>query len=288
MDGAYFALIGDLGHRLVAQATNLTLQDLAQQVDTLQNQLDALQNTNQLLNDSLAQQIEFLQQENQDLSSSFTKYVDAMKWNLTVLAGLAAVLTAVGGWIFKSNLDDAKKVAQEMINRRVEGQISALVDARVEEVSRTIRREQVIGSTNVDYCLPGSNRNPSEVSLLRARQFRDVRFLSALEDVQQSPGNVVILDLINYRTPGGNPFPSLAKEERETVAKPLIDRLLHLLPPSTVIVVYVNFPPLKAVNETPSDRYVIAANNPITLVGNAADGAYVALGDRAAASRSSL
>ncbi|MEO1211622.1 MAG: hypothetical protein AAFX78_19130 [Cyanobacteria bacterium J06638_20] len=44
----------------------------------------------------------------------------------------------------------------------------------------------------------------------------------------------------------------------------------------------MKFPPLKAVNQTPNDRYVIAANNPITLVGNAADGAYVALGDRTA------
>lgn len=93
---------------------------------------------------------------------------------------------------------------------------------------------------------------------------------------------MVVLDLINYRTASGQPFPSLSNDERETVAKPLINRLLALLPPSAVIVVYVNFPPLKAVNQAPGNRYVIAANNPITLVGNTADGAYVALGDRAA------
>jgi len=280
MDWSVLISSGDLWHNILAQATDPALQELTQQVNALQNQLDSLQNTNQLLSESLTQQIEFLRKENQDLTNSFTKYVDAMKWNLTVLAGLAAILTAVGGWIFKSNLDDAKKVAQEMINRRVEAQISSLVDNRVEEVSRTIRREQVVGSTYVDYCLPGSDRKPPEFGLLNARQFKDLRFLNALDDVQNEPGNVVVLDLINYTTPSGQLFSSFTGDDREAVAQPLIGRLLQLLPPSTVLVVYVNFPPLNAVNHAPRNRYVIAANNPITLVGNTADGAYVALGDR--------
>lgn len=282
MDWSVFMSSAGLWHPTLGQAIDPTLQNLAQQVNALQNQLDALQDTNQLLSNSLTQQIEFLRKENQDLTNSFTKYVDAMKWNLTVLAGLAAILTAVGGWIFKSNLDDAKKVAQEMINRRVEVQISNLVNQRIEEVSRTIRREQVVGETYVDYCLLGSDRISSEFNLLKARQFKDLRFLNTLEDVQNEPGNVVVLDLVNYTTPSGQLFSSLTGDDREGAARPLIDRLLQLLPSSTVIVVYVSFPPLKAVNQTPSNRYVIAANNPITLVGNTADGAYVALGDRAA------
>jgi hypothetical protein len=149
-------------------------------------------------------------------------------------------------------------------------------------VARTIRREQVVGSTYVDYCLPGSDRIPPEFNLLKARQFRDLRFLNTLDAVQNSPGNVVVLDLVNYAKPSGELFSSLTGDDRENTAKPLIDRLLNLLPPSTVLVVYVSFPPLRAVNQTPSNRYVIAANNPITLVGNTADGAYVALGDRTA------
>lgn len=282
MDGFFLISVGDVWHGVIAQASPPDLQSLVQQVDALQTQLDTFQNTNQLLSDSLTQQIEFLRQENQDLTNSFTKYVDAMKWNLTVLAGLAAILTAVGGWIFKSNLDDAKQVAQEMINRRVEAQISTLVNNRVEEVSRTIRREQVVGETYVDYCLPGSDRKPPEFSLLNARQFKDLRFINALDDIQNEPGNVVVLDLVNYTTPSGQLFSSFTGDDREAVAQPLIGRLLQLLPSSTVVVVYVNFPPLKAVNQAPRNRYVIAANNPITLVGNTADGAYVALGDRAA------
>jgi hypothetical protein len=263
---------------MLAQATNLTVQDLAQQMDALQNQLEALQTTNQALRDSLAEQVNFLQQENQDLTNSFTRYVDAMKWNLTVLAGLAAVLTAVGGWIFKNNLDDAKQVAREMIDRRVEGHISALVDTRVEEVARTIRREQVVGSTYVDYYLPNGSQEPAELRLLKARQFRDVRVLHSLEAVRRSPGDVVVLDLQNWVLPSGQRFGELPEEEREARAREQIDGLLEALPRSAVVVVYIRgtIKYLYGIR----DRYVLPANNPVTLVGNTADGAYVALGER--------
>ncbi len=280
MDWSFLSPINDSWQNVLAQATNLTLQDLVQQVDAFQNQLDALQSTNQLLSDSLTQQIEFLRKENQDLTNSFTRYVDAMKWNLTVLAGLAAVLTAVGGWIFKSNLDDAKKVAQEMINQRVEGQISALVDARVEEVGRTIRREQVIGYTYVDYYLPDGNQETPELQLLRARKFKDVIPLRNIDKVRRSPGDVLVLDLQNWILSSGQRFIDLPEEEREAVAKQQIDQLLEALPLSAVMVVYIRGT-LKYLYSI-HDRYVIAANNPITLVGNTADGAYVALGDRTA------
>lgn len=267
-------------HTLLAQAIDPAIQDISQQLNALQSQVETLQNTSQLLSESLMEQIEFLRQENQDLTNSFTRYIDAMKWNLTVLAILAAILTGVGGWIFKNNLDDAKKVAREMIDRQVERQISVLVDARVEEITRTFRREQVIGSTYVGYYLPEGQQAPAEVQLLKARQFKNVRFLPSLEAVRRSPSDVMVLDLINYSTPEGQRFSSLPKDNREAIAAPLINELLGLLPKSTVIIVYVSFPPLQAVNNLSSDHYVIPANNPVTLVGNAADGAYVALGDR--------
>lgn len=58
----------------------------------------------------------------------------------------------------------------------------------------------------------------------------------------------------------------------------LVQDLLDTLPEPTVVVVYIRGR-LFYLNEV-SDRYVIAANNPITLVGNVADGAYVVAGDR--------
>ncbi len=267
-----------LWHSVLAQASDITVQDIAQQLETLKGQVDTLQNTNQLLSESLTNQIEFLKQENQALTNSFSTYVDAMKWNLTVLAGLAAVLTAVGGWIFKNNLDDAKKVAREMIDRRVEGQISELVDARVEEVARTFRREQVIGSTYVDYYLPDGTQPPSEFALLNARKFKDVRFLNNLEVIRRSPGDVVILDLQNWVLPSGQRFIHVPEAEREAQAKLQIDGVLEQITASAVLVVYIRGT-VKYLYSI-GDRYVLPANNPVTLVGNAADGAYVVMGDR--------
>ena len=171
---------------MLAQATNLTVQDLAQQIDALQNQLEALQTTNQALRDGLAEQVKFLQQENQDLTNSFTRYVDAMKWNLTVLAGLAAVL-----------------------------------------------------------------------------------------------------DLQNWVLPSGQRFGELPEADREAQAKEQIDGLLEALPLSAVLVVYIRgtIKYLYGIRDglktgLEGHRYVLPANNPVTLVGNTADGAYVALGEQ--------
>lgn len=264
---------------LLSQVTP-SVQDLAQEVEALKAQIETLQNTNQLLSDGLTNQIEFLKQENQSLTNSFSQYVNAMRWNLTVLAGLAAILTAVGGWIFKNNLDDAKQVAQEIIDRRVEGQIGELVNARVEEVARTLRREQVIGSTLVDYYLPDGGQPPHEVALLRARRFQKVRLVRSQAEMRRSPGDVVVLDVQNWVLPSGQRFMELPEPEREAQAERQIAGLLDVLPLAAVVVVYVRGR-IGYLNRV-GDRYVLPANNPVTLVGTVADGAYVARGERQA------
>lgn len=261
-----------------AQTSHISVQEVSQQLETLKSQVEILQNTNQILSDGLKSQVEFLKQENQALSNSFVNFVDAMKWNLIVLTSLAGVLTAVGGWIFKNNLEDAKKVAQEMINTQVERKISELVEVRVEEVARTFRREQVIGATKVDYYLPNMTQEPTEFKLLKARQFKDVRLVENLETISQSPRDVVVLDLQNWTLLTGQRFIEVPNEEKETHARQQIDGLLEILPTSAVLVVYIRgtIRHLYSIG----DRYVLPANNPVTLVGNTADGAYVAAGDR--------
>ncbi|MEM7770031.1 MAG: hypothetical protein AAGA75_03270 [Cyanobacteria bacterium P01_E01_bin.6] len=54
--------------------------------------------------------------------------------------------------------------------------------------------------------------------------------------------------------------------------------MLDQISKSAVLVVYIRGR-VQHLNSI-GDRYVLPANNPVTLVGNAADGAYVALGDR--------
>lgn len=184
-----------------------------------------------------------------------------------------------------------RQEAEAQIPRLVETEVGALIRAEVANVERTLRREQVISSTVVDYYFPNGISEPKEAELLRARKFKNIHFcpdiqaLSSIQALRRSPSDVVILDLINYVTATGQAFPSLQEQDRESEAKQLIDTLLNFLPNSTVLIVYVNVPPpLKYLNSIPKNRYVLPANNPITLVGNAADGAYVAVGDRQLAS----
>jgi hypothetical protein len=88
----------------------------------------------------------------------------------------------------------------------------------------------------------------------------------------------VILDLKNWVMSSGQNFSNLPETEQQAPGKQLLQDLLDVLPEAVVIVVYVRGR-LFYLNEI-GDRYVIAANNPITLVGNVADGAYVVAGDR--------
>lgn len=253
--------------------------------------------------------IELLRSQLEFLRQSQSQFIDAMKIIFTVL-GIAGVLVAYFfGKSFKDFQDSARRdvkdfqefsraeveAAVQRVRQQAEAQIPRLVETEVGDlirnevatVKRTLRREQVIGATVIDYFLPEGTDEPKEVELLRARQFKRVNFCANIQSLQnfqqirRSPSDVVVLDLVHYNIATGQEFSSLQGREREDIAQSLINTLLTSLSPSTVIIVYVGFPPLKAVNTAPSDRYVIAANNPITLVGNAADGAYVVVGDRA-------
>jgi hypothetical protein len=181
-------------------------------------------------------------------------------------------------WLFKNNLDDAKKMASQLIQQEVDKRVAVLVDAKIVEVERTFKRERVIGSTNVDYYLPEGDAAPNEFKLLEVRGFQKVRFCPDEGALRRTPANVVVLDLENWLTPTGR-FPTLPEADREAQAKPLIDRLLNILPTSTVLVVYIRIP-VKYIFTLPKDRYVPPANNPVSLVGNVADAAYVSAGDR--------
>jgi len=271
----------------LAQASP-TLNELAQDLESLKLQVELLPQMQETVTQNLTSQVNFLSSQITTLSSSFTSFVNAMKWIVGFLAVLAAILTGFGSWIFKSSLDEAQTVAQNLISQRVESIIGEVVEERVIQIRQTLRREEVIGTTLVDYYLPHQTQPPSEFSLMQARGFQQVRFRSELGSLRRQPGDVVVLDLQNWQCESGEAYRSLfegdnfrnpeAKAQREAAAKMLIDELLDVLSPSVVVVVYIKgqIEYLFGLN----DRYVLAANNPVTLVGNVADGAYVVKGDR--------
>lgn len=244
--------------------------------------------------------VELLQSQLEFLKQSYSQFVDTVKIIFTIL-GIAGVIVAYFfGKSFKDFQDAARKdvrdfqeiarrdvqesvqrvrqEAEAQIPRLVEAEVTRIVAAEITNLERTLRREQVIGLTLVDYYLPNGTNQPSELKLLKARNFRQVRFRTELQSIVRSPGDVVILDLKNWVMPSGQNFSELPKEEQQAPGKQLLQDLLDVLPESVVVVVYIRGQ-LSYLNEI-SDRYVIAANNPVTLVGNVADGAYVVAGDR--------
>ena len=121
---------------------------------------------------------------------------------------------------------------------------------------------------------------PKEVGLLRAREFGDVSFFTQRNELRTQESDVVVLDLENFKTEAGEAFAGLTPDVRNEIARPIIDDLLERLPKSSVLIVFVSYPQIQHINVVAKKRYVLAANGSITLVGNAADGAYVAKGDR--------
>nr|RNJ64970.1 MAG: hypothetical protein EDM05_33690 [Leptolyngbya sp. IPPAS B-1204] len=225
----------------------------------------------------LKSQLEFLKDSNTRLGESFTRFVGAMQFTLVVFGALGGLLAYVVG----KNLDDAKKVASQMIHQEMEGQVAALLQTEIENVKRTLRRERVIGATLVDYYLQDASTEPSEFKLLQTRGFQNVRFHIEEGSLRRSLGDIVVLDLENWENAAGEAFSQLSEDMREQQAKRQVDTLLSILPTSTVLVVYVRST-VKYLFEVSKDRYVLPANNPVTLIGNTADAAYVAAGERSA------
>ena len=243
----------------------------------------------------LRSQLDFLKQ-------TYSQFVEAMKI-IFIVFGIAGGIVA---YFFGKNLKEfqsfvrediinfrefSRKEVQEAIQRVrqdaetqipkiVEAEVSRIVKAEVASLERTLRREGVIGQTLVDYFLPNGTNEPNELKLLEARNFRRVRFRTTIDLIKRSHGDVIILDLKNWVMFHNQKFSDLPEAEQQSPGKEMIQELLEILPESVVIVVYISGR-LFYLNEI-KNRYVIAANNSITLVGNVADGAYVVAGERRA------
>ncbi len=246
--------------------------------------------------------IELLKSQLVFLKESYGDFVETVKIIFIVLGVAGAIAAYFFGKSFhdlqvsaRENIkrihdfsEAASKEAVEQIRRKAEIEVAYMVEneardiirAEVRNIARIVKKEQVIGTTQVDYFLPGGNREPKEVGLLRAREFGDVGFFTQINEVRARESNVVVLDLENFVIEAREAFATAAPDVREAIAQPIIDDLLQRLPHSSVLIVFVSYPPIKHINLVSKDRYVLAANGSITLVGNVADGAYVAKGDR--------
>ena len=246
--------------------------------------------------------IELLKSQLAFLKESYGDFVETVKIIFIVL-GVAGAITA---FFFGKSFHDlqvaardnikrihdfseaASKEAVEQVRRKAEIEVAYMVEneardiirAEVRNIARIVKKEQVIGTTQVDYFLPGGNREPKEVGLLRAREFGDVGFFTQIDEVRAEESDVVVLDLENFMSESGEAFSAAVPDVREAIAQPIIDDLLKRIPNSSVLIVFLSYPPIQHINVVAKSRYVLAANGSITLVGNVADGAYVAKGTR--------
>ncbi|MDJ0676255.1 MAG: hypothetical protein QNJ36_12865 [Calothrix sp. MO_167.B42] len=230
----------------------------------------------------LKSQLEFLKDGNARLTESFNRFVAAMQFTLVAFGFLGGFLA----FMFGKNLDDAKKVASQVIRQEIDKHVTDLVATEIENVKRTLQRERVIGSTVVDYYLPINERETNDCQLLKKRGFQKVRFWNKRKLPKKPIGDIFILDLINSKLLSEQEFNGLSPQEvedkREKIVKEQIDLVLNWLETSTVLVIYVKgrFKEIDNLAKEYVDLYYIPVNAPISLMGIVADSAYVAYGER--------
>ncbi|UBF25629.1 hypothetical protein K9N68_29360 [Kovacikia minuta CCNUW1] len=219
--------------------------------------------------------------------------LEFMKWMNTAFLGFLAFLGGLLTWFFKSNLEDAKKMAREMVRQELTNHLAPLVEAEARHVMRTLQVEQVVGDTVVDYYRVADAGEPLEYFLLKGRGFLDVRFWKESYQPRERLGSVLVIDFVNSEVLN---IPELtsqdaevrrqAYQQRDELVTRKIQNLIELRIGSPIMVIYIRpgIGRIEAVDNItqnfPEVKYYASANTPVTLMGIVVDSAYVAYGDR--------
>ncbi|MGB7415495.1 MAG: hypothetical protein WA902_14910 [Thermosynechococcaceae cyanobacterium] len=250
-----------------------SVQQLSQDVESLRERLEQIQQINQDLSKILEGQIEFLKNENESHSNFFSQWIAVFGFITTLLPFLGSLVIGLLAWLGIKNLDDYKAKTEAKFSQ----EISALVQSEMDNVERSLQRERIIGETTVMYCIP-SGAEPKECEFLKKRGFKSVDFYQNVSQISdpQAKG-VLVLDLINWcKASTREQFADLEEDEREAIAQESIEAALNHLS-KAVLVVYVRVRGrVKYLDSIDPDRYVSPVNNSITLIGMVADAAYVA------------
>jgi hypothetical protein len=265
-------------HGLLAQVPTPS-PNAAGQVDLLRQQLEFLAKENARQGVEFTEKMKLLADENQKLSESFKTFITAF----SLLSGGAVAALAV---LFGKTLKEAQDSVDGALNRKVETaltgrleEVSEKLEVKLSNLKRTLQKEEVVGSTLVDYWLFGAEPLPIEYTLLVSRGFRSVRPRRNDQALAEQCGDVVVLDLENWVNAAGQRFPDVVKDEREQEAERQVNLLMGMLPKNAVLVVYTRSVVTYLYN-APKTRLMSPANNPVTLVGMVSDAAYISAGAR--------
>lgn len=216
----------------------------------------------------------------------------------TVFLGFLAFLGGVLTWFFKSNLDDARKMAGQIVHQELSEHIDPLIKAEASNIRRSLRTEQIVGNTVVDYYVPAAiAKEPIELGLLAGRGFLEVRLWHSDRKPQGRFGSVLVIDFVNCDTLAFEELTSkedavrkTGYEKRDQRVTEVVQRLIDLRIGRPVLVVYVR-PGMgrigaidRLTRDFPEDiKYYSSADTPVALMGAVVDSAYVAHSDRQAA-----
>ena len=219
--------------------------------------------------------------------------LEFLKWTNTGFLGFLAFLGAILTWVFSKNLEDAKRLAKDMVRQELLSQISPLIQAEAETVMRSLKTEQVIGEAVIDYYLPAEDLEPNECRLLRGRGFSAVRFWSqsTLPNVRLS--NVLVVDFVHsslLEIPGLNDrnldIRNAALQQREKLVNDTLETVVRWVSRRSVLLIYIRpgAGRIEAIDQLtvnfPTVKYYTSANTPVALMGAAVDSAYVAYGEQ--------
>lgn len=213
----------------------------------------------------------------------------------TVFLGFLAFLGGILTWFFKSNLDDARKMAGRIVHQELSEHIDPLIKAEANNIQRSLRTEQIISNTVVDYYVPApATKEPIEFGLLSGRGFLDVRLRHPNHKPQGRFGSVLVIDFVNCNTLAFEELNSaedtvrkIGYQKRDQRVTEVIQQLSDLRMGRPVLVIYVR-PGMgrigaidRLTQDFPEDiKYYSSANTPVALMGAVVDSAYVAHGDR--------
>jgi hypothetical protein len=223
--------------------------------------------------------------------------LDFMKWMNTAFLGFLAILGSLLTWFFNKNLEDAKRLAREIVRQELTNHLTPLVQVESGNIIRSLRTEQVIGDTVVDYYLPANYDEPSEYKLLKGRNFQDVRFWRDKKPNRRL-GSVLVFDFVTSKVlnlpefkDGDKVKQEEAVKERDKIINEKIAEIIDLRIGRPVLVIYTRpgLGRIPAIDEIttnfPEIKYYTAANTPVALMGAVVDAAYVAYGESSARAR---
>ncbi|WP_346292994.1 hypothetical protein [Sphaerothrix gracilis] len=219
--------------------------------------------------------------------------LEFMKWMNTAFLAFLGFLGGLLTWFFKSNLEDAREMARKIVHQELTNQIQPLIKAESSQIQRTLRIEQIISNTVVDYYLPAASEPPREYQLLKGRGFLDLRYWQQNQLPQGRFGSVLVIDFVNsgiLEVPGlldnDDAVRKAAYQQREQIVNNTVHQVVALRIGNPVLVLYVRpgSGRIWAIDQLtttfPEVQYYSSANTPVALMGAVVDSAYVAYGDR--------